>query len=99
MKKTILSTMMIALALPVMSAHAVEDGITESEQAYPQFVKTQGGCSSTLLAGKWALTAAHCEDDAFGVITWDGQNVGTKTFHINPDYYVANGVDGIGIKG
>ncbi|WP_028862047.1 trypsin-like serine protease [Psychromonas aquimarina] len=92
-KKLLLSALLIAQ--PVL---AVEDGEAKSEQDYPQFVKAtadQGTCSSTIIGGRWVLTAEQCTSSSSSngsIETWDEQEIKRSRF-VNHPLHNSDGFD------
>lgn len=94
--KNIIGT--VAIFLLTATASAVENGQSESEESYPQFVRAvadKGSCTSTIVGGRWVITAAHCSSTEVvqgSISTWDNQRIESKRIKINPDNII-NGFD------
>ncbi|WP_019612880.1 trypsin-like serine protease [Psychromonas ossibalaenae] len=72
--------LLLAALLTTLPVLAVEDGEAKSEQDNPQFVKAtsdQGTCSSTIIGGKWVLTAEQCSSShsSGSIETWDEEEI------------------------
>ena len=74
MKKLLLCSLLLST-----NAFAIVGGTDVIESEYPQFLKN-GGCSGAIIAGKYILTAAHCDKSS-------------DTFITHPDYQVTPGHD------
>ncbi|PSU45808.1 hypothetical protein C9J12_21215 [Photobacterium frigidiphilum] len=89
---------LIAMCLLTANASAVENGLSEYEESYPQLVRAvadRGSCTSTIVGGSWVITAAHCsstESVQGSITTWDNQQIISKRIKINPDNII-NGFD------
>ncbi|WP_305840125.1 trypsin-like serine protease [Photobacterium leiognathi] len=86
MKLKLLFTSM-GLVFISASANAIVGGTDVIESDYPQFVNF--GCSGSIVAGRYVLTAAHCEKTAAKSVIKDNPIIG---FVGNPDW-IANGYD------
>lgn len=87
MKKITILAFSIANFFAASSAFAIVGGADVIESDYPQFVNF--GCSGSIVAGKYILTAAHCEKTAADSVI-NGNAI--TNFIGNPDW-VANGYD------
>lgn len=67
-------------------AHAVLNGTQANKESFQQLVEMN--CTGNIIAGKWILTAAHC-DTNFGVhdvVRYDGTSIKPKAVHNHPAY-------------
>ncbi len=88
MKKITILVFSLANFFAASSAFAIVGGVDINKSEYPQFLKI-GGCSGSIVAGRYVLTAAHCEKTAANSAI-NGNSV--THFIGNPDW-IANGYD------
>ncbi|WP_305840286.1 GlyGly-CTERM sorting domain-containing protein [Photobacterium leiognathi] len=79
MKKITILALSIANFFAASSTFAIVGGVNVNESEYPQFLQ-DGGCSGTIVAGKYILTAAHCDKSS-------------DTFIVHPNYQINLGYD------
>ncbi|WP_305843090.1 trypsin-like serine protease [Photobacterium leiognathi] len=79
MKKITILALSIANFFAASGAFAIVGGVNVNESEYPQFLQ-DGGCSGTIVAGKYILTAAHCDKSS-------------DTFIVHPNYQINLGYD------
>ena len=85
MKKLLLCSLFLST-----NAFAIVGGVDINKSEYPQFLQV-GGCSGSIVAGKYILTAAHCEKTAADSAI-NGNAI--TEFIANPNYMaIGNGYD------
>ncbi|MEZ9202249.1 trypsin-like serine protease [Vibrio sp. 10N.261.46.E12] len=91
---------LLSLTLLSSSAWAVDNGTPVDWEAQDNTVRLENTnnddkyCTATLVAGRYALTAAHCLDGYDVIVTDSDDNVAFTQFLIHPNYVENGGFSG-----